>query len=107
MTVGFVFFLPSLIISQCLKVKVLLCTQSEAPANLATPTNEVSTNTGESLYWSRPLPPFTLSPQCTQSSVCDENSMCSSMIAGLSVETATSMLSRNTSEMHLDLQSFG
>ncbi len=36
-----------------------------------------------------------------------EESMCSSNVSGLSVETATSTLSHNASDMHLDLQSYG
>ncbi len=108
------FFLP--------KVNTLLQAQSPASQSLnTTPKMEASTSTGESLYWpnhsSTPSQPSLFTPSRsthstpsqphTRTSMEREESMCSSIVSGLSVETATSTLSHNVSDMHVDLQSYG
>ena len=92
----------------------------------STPKAEAGTNTGQSLFWHNTS---TATPTSSQyqnlsstnagttttaatteaGSQCDdENSVCSSGMADLSVsmQTATSILSQGVSEMHLDLQSY-
>lgn len=76
------------------------------------PMAEAGTNTGQSLFW---RPPSPLSPplaedssaSATPGSQYNGTSVCSSEMADLSVQTATSILSQGISEMNLDLQSYG
>lgn len=83
----------------------------------STPKAEAGTNTGQSLFWPTSTTPTSSQRQNSNSTATasteagsqydEENSVCSSAMADLSMQTATSILSQGVSEMHLDLQSYG
>ena len=106
------------------KVNSLLRSQSansspQVQGQRLTPKAEAGTNTGQSLFWhphATPTTPPTSSqsqhrhsipPTQVGSEYDEKTSVCSSAMADLSMQTATSILSQGVSEMHLDLQSYG